>query len=75
MACAPQILSPARNRPAGCRSLHAGRGDVDEQLPSLLIEVGVVDEGPSVPEIVPQVAHRLDFALRLRAIGATRAAA
>ena len=54
--------------------MHPHVGDVVEPLPSLLIEVSVVDECPSVDEIVPQIPDRtLDFALRLRAVGATRA--
>ena len=54
--------------------MHPHVGDVVEPLPSLLIEIGVVDERPSVDEIVPQIADRtLDFALGLRAVGATRA--
>ena len=54
--------------------MHPHVSDGVEPVPALLIEVGVVDEGPSVDEIVPQVAHRtLDFALGLRAIRSTRA--
>jgi hypothetical protein len=38
-------------------------GDVVEPLLSLLIEIGIIDERPSVDEIVPQVADwSLDFA-------------
>ena len=54
--------------------MHPHIGDVVEPVPSLLIEIGVIDKRPSVDEIVPQVADgTLDFALGLRAVGPTRA--
>lgn len=44
--------------------MHLHVGDGVEPALSLLIEIGVVNERPSVDEIVPEVADRtLDFAL------------
>ena len=54
--------------------MHPHIGDVVEPVPSLLIEIGVIEERAAVDEIVAQVADGpLDFALGLRAIRATRA--
>ena len=61
-------------RPLARRRVHPHIGDVVEPLPALLIEIGVIEKRPAVDEIVAQVADRtLDFALGLRAVGATRA--
>ena len=52
--------------------MHPHVGDVVEPLPSLLIEISVVDERATVDESVPEIADRsLDFALGLRAVGPT----
>jgi hypothetical protein len=62
------IAIEALARPlAGC-PMDPHVGDVVEPLPSLLIEIGVIEKPPAVDEIVAQIAHRtLDFAFGLRA--------
>ena len=54
--------------------MHADIGHtIEPQLP-LVIEIGIVQERTTVDEIATQVTDRpLDFAFRLRAIGAARA--
>ena len=59
-------------RPLARGAVHAHIGDVVEPLPSLLIEVDVIDERPAVDEIVAQIADgALDFPLGLRAVWST----
>src|SRR4051794_15950848 len=60
-------------RPLARRGVHPHIGDVVEPLAALQIEVRVIDERPTVDEIVAEVPDgTLDLALGLRTVRPTR---
>jgi hypothetical protein len=72
-ACALVTVEAHLRRLAG-RAMHTHIRHALQPVLTLLIEVGVVQEGAAVDEIAADVAHRaLDLALRLGAIGTARA--